>query len=97
MITGNEPAMPSSCCCDENGIYNGADTNNGTNGLTIRQQFAKNAQISFDEAWSILSKNNPNANSIVVKDVINTMAQLKVWIADALIAELNRTEANSAK
>jgi len=38
-ITGNEPAMPSSVTCNENGIYTGADAplSGGGNGLTIRQ------------------------------------------------------------
>lgn len=77
-ITGNEPAQPSSVCCDANGIYNGSDTSTGGNGLTIRQHFAAMAM------QGLLSSNR---YAVIEKVSIFSVAQ-----ADALIKELNKQQ-----
>lgn len=91
MITGNEPANP---IFNKEGfttsIGNLPGVIPGATGLTIRQQFANDTQVSFADAWKVLVKTHPSPDDITVNEVANTVAEIKVMIADALIAELNR-------
>ena len=90
-ITGKEPANPL--------YYNGKplstdslyDANKQCYGMTIRQQFAKDAQVSWNDAWNVLSKAYPDMKNITTNMVASTLAELKVMVADALIDELNET------
>ena len=77
-ITGNEPAMPSSVCCNENGIYIYGNTSDGGNGLTIREKFAMAAM------QGLLS----NETSILRKP--SEIATMAVLASYALINELNK-------
>jgi hypothetical protein len=83
-ITGNEPAYPvfndSGYCTNVNN-----EAIKGAHGLTIRQQFAMAAM------QGILS--NPATVQNIRSDM--QMAEWSVQNADALIAELNRTEADN--
>lgn len=85
-ITGNEPAMPSSVTCNENGIYTGNDAllSNGGNGLTIRQQFAAMAMQGMlaNSSVSMLENLSDGTAEMFSKD--------SVKMADYLIAELNK-------
>jgi hypothetical protein len=85
-ITGNEPAYPIN---DDAGYPSYLTVVNGSEpkctGLTIRQQFAMAAM------QGILS--NPATVQNIRSDM--QMAEWSVQNADALIAELNRTEADN--
>jgi len=85
-ITGNEPAMPSAICCNENGIFSSEDCNSAYKGLTIRQQFAMAAMSARIIADAILSAHvdSPIAPS-------ETLAKLADMDDDALINELNKS------
>jgi len=85
-ITGNEPAMP----FESKHMANLSSED--FIGLTIRQQFAMAADVSWDEAWNVLVKIHPNPDKITADNVAYTVAELKVKIADALINELNKSE-----
>lgn len=75
-ISGNEPAMPLSVCCNENGLFTSEDIK-GEIGLTIRQQFAAMAMQAMITA--------KYAGNEISYDV-----EVSVSYADALIEELNR-------
>ena len=80
-ITGNEPANP---IVNSDGFPSYAETLNSAKpeciGLTIRQQFAMSAMQGL-------------ANT--AESVPSEIAEVAVFMADALIAELNRTEADN--
>ena len=86
MITGNEPAMPSSVCCNEQGIYKGSDAPSsvGGNGLTKREYFAARAMqgMASSAYWS--------ENFVDYEPDLKKVMEIAVKAADALIAELNK-------
>jgi len=88
-ITGKEPANPITVHqIDKSNLYN---SDKFCYGLTIRQQFAKDAQVSWYDAWNVLSKAYPDMKNITTNMIASTLAELKVMVADALIDELNET------
>jgi hypothetical protein len=87
MITGNEPANP---IVNSDGFPSYAENLNSGKpeciGLTIRQQFAMTAMQGL--CANYLRENVTGWN-------VKTYAVEAVELADALIAELNRTEADN--
>ena len=99
-ITGNEPANP---IVNSDGFQSYAENLNSGKpeciGLTVRQQFAMAANPDLDFSLSsveiILGKKMPPQATIMdsIAFWAEFKAHMKVIEADALIAELNRTEA----
>jgi hypothetical protein len=83
MITGNEPAMPVEVNYLSDGNIVGMQTGNTTGwvtGLTIRQHYAG------------LAMQGLCVSNSGVSEMANTCAEAAVKYADALIAQLNKTE-----